>query len=83
MAELARTPRQIGNRIRRSRRQRGLSQTQLGNLAGLRQETVSLLETGNPAVRLDTLLTVLGALDLEFRIVSRSKGAAADIENIF
>jgi len=83
MADLARTPSQIGNLIRSARKKRGLSQTKLGDQAGLRQETISLIETGNPAVRLETLLAVLSALDLEFRIAPRSKGMAAEIESIF
>jgi HTH-type transcriptional regulator/antitoxin HipB len=83
MADLARTPNQIGNLIRRARKKRGLSQSQLGELAGLRQETISLIETGNPAAKLETILAVLTALDLEFRIVPRSKGTAAELEDIF
>ncbi|HKU55372.1 MAG TPA: helix-turn-helix domain-containing protein [Rhizomicrobium sp.] len=83
MPELARAPKQIGNLIRRSRKKRGLNQTQLGELAGLRQETISLIEAGNPATKLETILAVLAALDLEFRIAPRSKGAAANIEDIF
>jgi HTH-type transcriptional regulator/antitoxin HipB len=83
MTDLARTPKQIGNLVRRARKKCGLSQTRLGDQAGLRQETISLIETGNPAAKLETILAVLAALDLEFRIVPRSKGAAADIEDIF
>lgn len=83
MSDLARNPKQIGNLIRRARKQRGLSQTQLGEKTGLRQATISLIETGNPAATLETILTVLSVLDLEFRISPRSKGSAADIEDIF
>lgn len=83
MGDLARDPRQIGNLIRRIRKKQGLSQTQLGEKAGLRQETISLIETGNPSATLETILSVLAALDLEFQIAPRSKGRAADIEEIF
>ncbi|ANW03205.1 helix-turn-helix domain-containing protein [Bradyrhizobium icense] len=83
MTDLARTPNQIGNLIRRTRKKWGLSQSQVGARAGLRQETISLIETGHPAAKLDTILAVLAALDLEFRIVPRSKGTAADLEDIF
>jgi HTH-type transcriptional regulator/antitoxin HipB len=83
MVDLARTPQQIGNLVRRARKKRGLSQTQLGDRTGVRQETISLIETGNPAARLETILAVLAALDLEFRIVPRSKGTAAELEDIF
>lgn len=74
MTELARSPSQIGNAIRRARKRRGWSQSDLGARAGLRQETISLIESGHPAAKLETLLAVLGALDLEFLIATRSKG---------
>lgn len=83
MSDLARDPRQIGNLVRRVRKKQGLSQTRLGEKAGLRQETISLIETGNPSTTLETILSLLAALDLEFRVVQRSKGRAADIEEIF
>jgi HTH-type transcriptional regulator/antitoxin HipB len=73
MSDLARTPRQIGAIIRRNRRRLGLSQSELGERAALRQETISLIETGNSATRLDTILAVLAALDLEFQIAARSR----------
>ncbi len=73
MNGLARTPKQIGNLIRRARKQRGLSQGELGARAGLRQETISLVETGHAAAKLQTLLAILAALDLEFHVVPRSQ----------
>lgn len=83
MTDLARTPKQIGTIVQRARKKMGWNQTELGEKAGLRQETISLIETGNPAARLETILAVLSALDLEFRIATRSRGQAADIEEIF
>ncbi len=81
MSDVARDPRQIGNLIRRARKNKGFSQKQLGDKAGLRQETISLIETGNPVTRIETLLAVLAALDLEFQISSRSKGWNKNIES--
>lgn len=74
VSDLARDPKQIGNLIRRTRKRRGLSQGALGAKAGLRQETISLIENGHEAAKLQTILKVLSALDLEFRIAPRSKG---------
>jgi len=74
MSDLARDPRQIGNVIRRTRKLRGLSQGALGAKAGLRQETISLMENGNSGSKIETILAVLAALDLELRIAPRSKG---------
>jgi HTH-type transcriptional regulator/antitoxin HipB len=80
MPDLARNPKQLGNIIRRHRKRLGLSQSALGSRAGLRQETISLIENGNPATRLDTLLAVLAALDLEFQIAPRTR--KHDIEDL-
>ena len=82
MMQLARTPRQIGNSVRRARKKLNLSQSQLGARVSLRQETISLIETGNAATRIDTLLSVLAALDLELQIAPRSKHAPSDIEDL-
>jgi HTH-type transcriptional regulator/antitoxin HipB len=74
MNDLARDPKQIGNLIRRARKKQALSQQALGDRAGLRQETISFIENGNPAAKIETLLAVLAALDLEFQMAPRSKG---------
>jgi len=63
------------------RKKQSFSQKQLGEKAGLRQETISLIETGNPATRIENLLAGLSALDLEFQIAPRSKGWNKDIES--
>ncbi|MGQ2905939.1 MAG: helix-turn-helix domain-containing protein [Neoaquamicrobium sediminum] len=83
MADLARNPKQIGNIVQRARKKQGLNQTELGTKAGLRQETISLIETGNSAARIETVLAVLAALDLEFRIAPRSKSHPSDLDDIF
>ena len=83
MQELARNPKQIGNLVRRARKKRDWSQTQLGDKVGLRQETVSLIENGNPATKIATILAVLVALELEFRVMPRTRGAATAIEELF
>jgi HTH-type transcriptional regulator/antitoxin HipB len=83
MDEIARTPKQIGNALRRQRRRLGLNQTQLGEKTKLRQATISAVEAGEARAQLNTLCLLLAALDLEFVIRPRSKGAAEDIEDVF
>ncbi len=80
---LARTPKQIGEAIRRNRLRGGLNQTELGERAGLRQATVSMIENGHEAARLDTICALLGALNLEFEVKPRSRGSADEIESLF
>ena len=83
MQDLARDPRQIGNLIRRTRKKNGWSQSALASKVALRQETISLIETGSTATRIKTLLAVLAALDLELLIAPRSKGSDEDIKRLF
>lgn len=79
---LARTPEQIGNAIRRARKQQGLNQAALGERAGLRQPALSIIESGNPATRIDNVLALLAALDLELQIAPRSRRSDADLEDL-
>ena len=82
MKTIARTPLQLGNHIRETRRRLGLTQEQLAATVGLRQKTVSELEsTGN--ARLSTVLRVLASLDQEFVVRPRTKSSASEIEAIF
>ena len=76
MEQIARTPAQIGATLRRFRRLSGLTQSELGEKAALRQATISSIERGEPAVQLQTLADVLAALGLELVIRSRTKHTA-------
>lgn len=82
MNHLARTPRQLGAIIQRHRRALKLTQNELGERASLRQATISQIEHGENA-RLESVLAVLGALDLELLVRERSRASASDIESAF
>jgi HTH-type transcriptional regulator/antitoxin HipB len=81
--QIARTEKQLGAIIRRTRKQAGLTQGALGEQMHLRQGTISRLEAGEPAVQLHTLMEALSALNLELVVRPRSPGKAADIEDLF
>jgi HTH-type transcriptional regulator / antitoxin HipB len=83
MAPIARSPKQLGNVIQRARKQRGMSQTQLAHLAGLRQEMVSKIEQGQEGTGLSSIYALFTALDLEMVIEQRSRSAVPSIEEIF
>jgi HTH-type transcriptional regulator / antitoxin HipB len=72
MNDLARDPKQLGNIVRRARKKRGWTQTVLAANVARRQETISLLETGNKSATIETILAVLAALDLELQVAPRS-----------
>ena len=83
MAELVRSPKQLGVALRRLRRTHNLTQTELAKRAGVRQGTISQVETGLETVKLTTVMDMLRALDLEIVIQPRTKGSHSDIEDIF
>ena len=60
--------REIGRTVRAVRTQRGLSQQQVAETAGVQRYQVANLELakGNPSFT--TLVSILGALDLEFSV---------------
>lgn len=62
---LVRDPRQLGLVLRQRRRQMALTQSQVGERAGLRAATVSSVENGDPGTKVSTLFALLVALDLE------------------
>jgi HTH-type transcriptional regulator / antitoxin HipB len=80
---VVRTPKQLGNALRRVRASLPLTQSELGQRARVRQPTISTIEAGSPGVKLDTLFAVLAALDLELVLRPRTKGSPDDIAMLF
>ena len=83
MDQIARTPKQIGDALRRRLRKLKLTPKDLGSKTSLRQATISGLEGGEPGTQLRTLFDAMAALDLEFVIRPRTKASARDIEDLF
>lgn len=83
MSHIARSPLQLGTIIQRTRKQRGLTQTALANLAGLRQELISKIERGHEGTKLSSIYALFAALDLELVVDVRSGRPAKNIEDVF
>ena len=83
MDQIARTSKQMGAIIHRRRRELQLTQKVLGAKIKHRQATISKLESGEPGIRLGTLLDVVSALNLELVVRPRTKGTLEDIEGLF
>lgn len=81
MADLVRSPRMAGDLVRKARKARGWSQTELASRMNVRQATVSKLEAGEPATRMEVFFDALTALKLELIVSTRS--SAADFANLF
>ncbi len=57
-------PVRLGRRISNLRERRGLSQTQLADLADVGRAHLSQIENGAVAARIDTLYALAGALEM-------------------
>jgi HTH-type transcriptional regulator / antitoxin HipB len=62
--------------VRARRRQLGLTQQDLADMAGVSERFVRFVEQGKPSIQLDSLTAVLEALGLELRIATRTSEAA-------
>ncbi|MBO9547129.1 helix-turn-helix transcriptional regulator [Caulobacter sp.] len=82
MSWIARSPDQLGAIIRNLRERRGLSQTDLAELAGARQEMVSIIERGHDGAKIAVILDLLRALDTDLTVAPRS-GSNGDILDVF
>lgn len=83
MDTILRDEKQFGAALRRIRRRAGLSQQQLGDRAGLRQATISRLESGTMSTRLSTVVAVLASLDLELVLRARTRSIQPSLEDHF
>jgi HTH-type transcriptional regulator/antitoxin HipB len=64
MQQIMVSPRDLGVTLRELRKQKGMTQTALGKRVGLDQKRVSLMESGNPNIRVASLFRLLSALDV-------------------
>lgn len=79
----ARTPKQLGEIVQRHPLRSDLTQSELGKRVGLRQATISQIESGYHATKITVVCDLLAALGLELTVAPRMSGSAADIEAIF
>lgn len=79
MDQLVRDQRQLGHLIQRHRHRLEMTQQELAARTGLRQSTISQIETGDTDPRITTLFAVLAALDLEFHIAFRTRASHEEI----
>ncbi len=68
-----RNNRDLGETIRQVRLKRDMRQVDLALKASVRQASISDLENGATRARLDTVIKVLAALDLDLSIIPRKK----------
>lgn len=66
-----RNEKQLGAMIRSERKRKGWRQADLARHASMRQQLISELENAVSSSRLDTILKVLAALDLDLSVMDR------------
>lgn len=67
-----RSSKELGETVRVARKNLNMSQTDLAQKASLRQALISDLENGVTSAKLDTILKVMAALDLDLAIIERT-----------
>lgn len=73
------TPDNIGKMVRFFRKKQGLSQFQLALLAGIGKTVVFDIEKGKETVQLNSLLKVLGTLNIKLKFKMPAYGSASDL----
>jgi HTH-type transcriptional regulator/antitoxin HipB len=73
MKKIIRNNKDLGAAIRLARKDQNLRQIDVAQKASVRQALVSDLENGATTARIDTVIRVLAALDLDLSIVPRRK----------
>lgn len=71
MNKTLRSNKELGEAIRSLRKKQQLKQIDLARKASVRQALISDIENGINATRLDTLLKILAALNMDLAIVPR------------
>jgi transcriptional regulator with XRE-family HTH domain len=73
----------LGKQIRDKRMNRGLTQAQLAELAGLTRQKVIAVEKGVLSVAMEAYARVLGALDCEFAIIPAAMPTLEELGDLF
>ncbi|HQU17340.1 MAG: hypothetical protein B7Z66_15645 [Chromatiales bacterium 21-64-14] len=71
MGKVIRSNQDLGAAIRLARKQQNLRQVDVAQKASIRQALVSDIESGATTAKLDTVMRVLAALDLDLSVVPR------------
>lgn len=73
----------LGNQLREKRINRGLTQAQLADLAGLTRYKVIAVEKGTLSVGMIAYARVLAALDCELSVVPATMPTLEELEDLF
>lgn len=74
------SPNLLSQALRQARLDRGLTQTDVAQLVGMKQSTVSAIENHPDQARLKTLFRILSALGLELAFAERTDAPRDSLE---
>ena len=70
---LIRSPKELAFHISNQRKKLKLSQAKVGQLVGLKQQTISQFEIKPESTQLDTLFRIFSALNLDLKIAVKNE----------
>ena len=70
-----RSPKELAMVVMAKRKQLELNQTQVGDLIGTKQKTISAFENKPENTQLETLFRILAALNLDIKIIDKNENA--------
>lgn len=73
----------LGEQIRQSRLNRGLTQARLAALAAVTRQKIIAIEKGDLSVGMTAYARVLGALDCELEVVPAAMPTLDEIQGVF
>jgi HTH-type transcriptional regulator/antitoxin HipB len=70
---LIRAPKELASLVISQRKKLKLSQSEVANLVGLKQKTISAFENKPEGTKLETLFLILSAVNLDITILAKNK----------
>ncbi len=77
---LVHSPKDLALIVINQRKKLKLNQSEIGNLVGLRQATVSAFENKPESTKLDTLFHILSAVNLDVRILQKDESINMQVQ---
>jgi len=75
---LTRSPKELALLVSNQRKKLKLSQTEVANLVGLKQKTISAFENKPEGTKLETLFHILSAVKLDITVLAKDKATITE-----
>lgn len=75
------TPKSLAAFVKDSRKQKGLSQSDVASRVGLRQATISEFENNPDRTSIETIFKILASMKLELHLVAENASMKTNVSN--